>query len=84
MNRIEIKVVRGLVEEQRPGVAEQRLRQQHANFLSALQLAHLALVQLVLDVEALQENRGVGLGGVAVFLAHDAFQARPGACRLRR
>ena len=53
---------------------KQRLRQQHAHFLSALQLAHLALVQLVRNVQTLQQNCSVGLGRVAVFLADNAFQ----------
>ena len=55
-------------------MSEQRLRQQHADLLSALQLAHLALVQFVGNVEPLQQNRGVGFGGVAVLFADDAFQ----------
>src|SRR2546430_8694658 len=40
-----VEVVGGLVEEQRRGIAEKRLGQQHANFLPALQFAHLAHVQ---------------------------------------
>ena len=53
---------------------EQRLRQQDANLLSALQLAHLALVQFIRDVETLKQNGRVALGRVAVFLADDAFE----------
>ena len=55
-------------------MSEQGLRQQHADFLSALQLAHLAGVHLVGNVEALQQDGGVALGGVAVFFADDAFE----------
>ena len=39
-----------------------------------MQLGHLALVKFVRDVEALQEDGGVGLGFVAVFIADDAFE----------
>ena len=36
VDRIEVQVVGGLVQQQRRRIAEQRLRQQHADFLSAL------------------------------------------------
>ena len=55
-------------------MAEQRLREQHADLLAALQLRHVALVQLVRNVETLQQNRGVALGRVAVFFADDALE----------
>ena len=71
---VEIEVVGGLVEEQRFGLAEEGLREQHADFLAALQLAHLALVQFLGNVEAVEEHGGVGFGGVAVFVADDAFE----------
>ena len=74
VDRIKVEVVRRFVQQQRLRMAEQRLSQQHADLLAALQLGHLALVQLVRDVEALEQNRGVGLGGVTVLLADDAFQ----------
>ena len=62
------------------GLAEQRLRQQHAHLLAALQLAHLALVQRLGNVEAVEQDRGVALGGVAVLFADDAFElAQPHA-----
>ena len=63
-----------LVEQQRLGMAEERLRQQHAHLLAALQLGHRPLVQRVGDVEALQQNGGVALGRVAVLLADDALE----------
>ena len=56
------------------GMAEERLREQHADFLSALQLGHLAVVQLVRDVEALKQDRGVAFGRVAVLFADDALE----------
>ena len=74
VDRVEVQVVGRLVQQQRLRVAEQRLRQQHAHLLSALDLRHLARVQLVGDVEALQQDRGVAFGRVAVLLADDAFE----------
>src|SRR6185437_9501021 len=71
---VEVEVVGGLVEQQGLRLAEERLRQQHADLLAALQLGHLALVDLVGDVEALQQHGGVGLGLVAVLFADDAFE----------
>ena len=47
VDRIEVEVVGRLVQQQRRRVAEQRLREQHAHLLAALQFAHLPLVQLV-------------------------------------
>ena len=55
-------------------MSEQSLCQQHANFLSTLQLAHQARVQFVGNIQPLQQQRGVGFGGVSVFLADDAFE----------
>ena len=70
----EIEIVGGLVEEQGLRVAEERLREQDADLLAALQLGHLALVELVGDVETLEQDGGVGFGFVAVFIADDAFE----------
>ena len=67
-------MVRRLVEQQRLRMAEQRLRQQDADFLAALQLRHRPIVQVVGDVEALQQNRRVALRRVAVLLADDALE----------
>ncbi len=71
---LEIEVVGGLVEEQGFGVAEEGLGEEDADFLAALELGHFAIVELVGDVEALEEDGGVGLGLVAVFVADDAFE----------
>jgi hypothetical protein len=71
---VEVEVVGGLVEQQRLGLAEEGLGEQDADLLAALQLGHLALVQRVGDVEALEEDGGVGLGLVAVLFADDAFE----------
>ena len=71
---LEVEVVGGLVEEERFGVAEEGLREEDADLLAALELGHLALVEFVGDVEALQEDGGVGFGFVAVLVADDAFE----------
>ena len=71
---VEIEVVGGLVEEQGFGLAEEGLGEEDAHFLAALELAHLALVDCFGDVETVEENGGVGFGGVAVFVADDAFE----------
>jgi hypothetical protein len=59
VDRIEIEMVGRLVEQQRLRMPEQSLRQQHAHLLAARNLRHFALVHLVGNVEALQQNRGV-------------------------
>ena len=74
VNGLEVEVVGGLVEEEGFGVAEEGLGEEDADLLAALQLGHLALVEFVGDVEALEEDCGVGLGLVAVFVADDAFE----------
>ena len=74
VDRVEIEVVGGLVEQQRLRLAEERLRQQHAHLLPALQLAHLALVERLGNVEAVEQHGGVALGGVAVLVADGAFE----------
>ena len=74
VDRVEVEVVGRLVEQQRLRLAEERLREQHAHLLAALQLAHRPLVQRVGDVEACEQDRGVALGGVAVLFADDAFE----------
>ena len=74
VDRIEIEVVGRLVQQQRLRMSEERLRQQHADFLSARQLSTSCARALVGNVEALQQHRGVALGGVAVFFADNAFQ----------
>ena len=67
-------MVRRLVEQQRLRVAEERLREQHADLLAALEFGHLALVQVVRNVETLQQDGGVALGRVAVLFADDALE----------
>ena len=71
---IQVEVVRWFVEQQSLGMPKQGLRQQHADFLSALQFAHLAFVSFIGNVQALQQDRGIAFRRVAVFLAYDPFQ----------
>src|SRR5687767_13763263 len=74
VNGVEVEMVRRLVEQQRLWMTEQRLRQQHADLLAALQLRHRPLVQCVRDVQALEQDGRVALGRVAVLFPDDAFQ----------
>ncbi len=73
MDGVQVKVVGGLVQEQRLRMPEQGLRQQHADLLPALQLSHLALVQRLGDVEPVEQHRGIALSCVAVFFGDHAF-----------
>ena len=80
VNRLEIQVVRRLVQQQGLRIPKQRLRQQHPNLLPALQLAHLALVQLIGNVQPLQQHRRIRLRLVPILVADNAFkfaQPRP-------
>ena len=56
------------------GVAEERLREQDAHLLAALQFAHRARVQIVRNVQPLEQNGRVALGRVPVLLADDALE----------
>jgi hypothetical protein len=71
---LQVEVVGGLVEEECFGVAEERLSEENANLLTALQLGHLALVEFVGDIKALEEDCCVGLGLVPIFIADNAFE----------
>jgi len=42
--------------------------------LPALQLAHLAFVELGRNVEPVEENRGIGFRGVTAFFADNPFK----------
>jgi hypothetical protein len=80
LDRIQVQVVRRLVEQQRRRMAEERLRQKNSHLLSALQLRHRLLVQCVRDVEPLKQDCRVALGGVSVFFTDDALElAQPHA-----
>ena len=59
VNRVEVEMVRRLVEQQRLAVPEERLREQHADLLAALQLRHLLLVERLGDVEAVEQDRRI-------------------------
>ena len=74
VDRIQVEVVRGLVEQKGLRMAEESLREQHADFLSALQFAHFARLQVFGDIQTLEKDRSVALGGVPIFFAHDTFE----------
>ncbi len=74
VNRVQVQVVGGLVEQQRLGMTEECLRQQHPDFLATLQFGHGPFVQCVGDIEPLQEHRGIALRRVAVLFADDALE----------
>ena len=74
VNGVEVQVVRRFVQQKGLRMSEQGLRQENADLLSALQLGHLAIVQRLRDVEALEQDGGVAFGAVAVLFADDAFE----------
>ena len=76
-------MVRGLVKQEGLRISKQGLRQQHADFLPALQLAHGPFVQFIWNVQALQKDGRVALRRVSVFLADNSFQfPKPHAVRI--
>src|SRR5512138_358593 len=75
-DRVDVEVVRGLVEEESLRVPEERLREQDAQLVAARERAHRLVVPGLLDAEALQELRRVGLRRVAVLLADEDLELR--------
>jgi len=71
---IKVQVVCRFIEQQRRRIAEERLRQQHAHLLPALQFAHLAFVQLVFHAKAVEQHRGIRLRGIAALFTDNAFE----------
>ena len=77
------------VQQQRLRLAEERLCEQHADALVARDLAHLAVVPLVGNIEPLKQDCRVALGRISVFLADDPLELtkadaiRIGQIRLR-
>ena len=67
-------MVGGLIQQQRRWVTKQRLRQQYPNLLTALQFAHLALVQCGFDTQSVEQHRGVRLRRVTVLFADNSFE----------
>ena len=84
MDGIEVEVVGGLVEQQRRRIAEEGLRQQHAHFLAALQLAHFAFVQRGFDAQAIQQHAPRRLPRCSRPLRRRCLRVRRAACRRRR
>ena len=54
VDRIQVQVVRRLIQQQRLRMPEQGLRQQYPDFLSALQFAHLAGMRFVRNIQTLK------------------------------
>ncbi len=63
-----------LVEEESLRLAEECLCKEDTDLLAALEFAHLAFVEFVVNIETLEENCGVGFCAVAVFVADDALE----------
>ena len=74
VDRVQVEMVGGLIEQQGLRIAEKRLCQQDAHLLSALQLCHGALVQLISDIEPLQKNGGITFSGVAILFANNSLE----------
>ena len=73
-DRLEVEVVRGLVEQEHVGLAEEHLRDEHAELVAGGQGVHPVLVLLDGDAEAFEELGRLGLGHVAVFFGDDALE----------
>ena len=71
---VDVEIVRRLVEQERVGIAEQRLGQEHAQLQAAGQLAHLLFVLALGNAEAGEQLGRVGLRGVAVLFGDHAFE----------
>jgi len=71
---VQVKVVGRLIQQEHVGVAEEGLGEEHPDLLAPLQLGHGSLVQGIGNVQTLQQDGGVAVRRVAVFLAHDAFE----------
>ncbi len=71
---VQVKMVGRLIQQEHVGGAEEGLGQEHPDLLAPLQLGHGPLVQGIGNVQALQQDGGVAVSRVAVFLAHDTFE----------
>ena len=67
-DRVDVEVVRRLVEQQHVGIREQRLREQHAQLPARRDIAHRTVVILDRDADAEQQFACAGLGRVAAVL----------------
>ena len=71
-----VEMVRRLVEQQDVGVAEERLREQHAHLFLGRELGHHELVLVLRDAKAVEEARGVRLCVPAVHLRELRLELR--------
>ena len=76
VDRLDIEVVRRLVEEQDVRAAEQGLREQHADLLLGREVRHLHRVLLFGDAEAIEQARGLRLSVPAVKLRELCLELR--------
>ena len=76
VDRRHIEMVRRLVEQEDVGVAEERLREQHADLLLRRELGHHELVLVLRDAEAVEEARRVRLRVPAVHLRELRLELR--------
>ncbi len=78
VDRLEVEVVRGLVEQRHVGPPEEDLGDQDAQLVASgfLRLRIGSVCFSVGDAETHEQARGVGLGGVAVVLGDDALELR--------
>jgi hypothetical protein len=73
-DRLEVEVVRGLVEEEHVRPSEEHLRDEDAQLVAAGERVHLRLVLLGGDAEAHEELGRFALGHVAVLFADRALE----------
>jgi len=73
VNGVEIEVVGGSSRSRAWGLPKRPGRGGRASS-AALQLTHLAIVERLGDVESVEEDGGIGFGGVAVLVADDALE----------
>ncbi len=71
---VEVEVVGGLVQEERLGLAEEGLGEEHAELVAAGDLPHQPGVVALGDAQSGEQGGGIGLGGVAVLLGDDGLQ----------
>ena len=83
-DRVDVEVVRRLVEQEDLRLAEQRLRQQHAHLLAVLEVADELPLAVLPEPEGVEQRPGLGLGIPAVEIRRTRSRARPRGCRPRR
>ena len=75
-DRMDVQVVRGLVQQQHVRLREQRLREQHAQLQSRRHLAHRSVVARLVDAGIGENAAGARLGVVAAVLREHRLELR--------